>query len=36
MPTVNVDLTELPRLTNPAFYPLYADRSRYLVLYGGA
>lgn len=31
-----VDLTELPSLTNNAFYPLYGNRDRYLVLYGGA
>ena len=36
MPTVTVDLTELPKLTNDIFYPLYKDESRYLVLYGGA
>lgn len=36
MAEINVDLTALPQLTNPAFYPLYADRQRYLVLYGGA
>lgn len=36
MAEINVDLTALPQLTNPAFYPLYADKNRYLVLYGGA
>lgn len=33
---VRVDLRALPRLTNPVYYPLHRDRSRYLVLYGGA
>ena len=36
MPAINVDLTELPKLTNDVYYPLYRDKSRYLVLYGGA
>lgn len=36
MPKVTVDLTELPKLTNDIFYPLFKDKSRYLVLYGGA
>lgn len=35
MPTVNIDLTELPNLTNDKFYPLYGNKSRYLVLMGG-
>jgi len=35
MPTITVDLTSLPELTNEAFYPLFEDRSRYLVLKGG-
>lgn len=35
MPTINVDLTELPNLTNDKFYRYYADRHRYLVLMGG-
>ena len=35
-PKVSVDLTALPELTNKKFYPLYADTSRYLVLWGGA
>jgi phage terminase large subunit len=36
MPQVTIDLTELPRLTNEAFYPFYNNRDRCLVLYGGA
>lgn len=35
MATINVDLTELPNLTTDKFYPLYWDKSRYLVLMGG-
>lgn len=35
MPTINIDLTELPNLTNDKFYPLYGNKSRYLVLMGG-
>lgn len=35
MPTINVDLTELPNLTNDKFYRYYGDRHRYLVLMGG-
>ncbi|MEX2395883.1 MAG: PBSX family phage terminase large subunit [Balneolales bacterium] len=35
MAKINVDLTELPRLTNDKFYPLMANKSRYLVLVGG-
>lgn len=35
MPTVNVDLTELPNLTPGKFYPLYFNRDRYMVLMGG-
>lgn len=31
-----VDLTALPKLTNPIYYPLYKDQHRYMVLYGGA
>jgi phage terminase large subunit len=34
MPTI--DLTSLPSLTNDTFYPLYLDKSRYLILWGGA
>jgi len=33
---INIDLTALPELTNDIYYPLYKDKSRYLVLYGGA
>lgn len=32
---INLDLTRLPDVTNDKFYPLYNDRSRYLVLVGG-
>lgn len=35
MPQVEVDLTELPNLTNDEFYPFYFNQSRYLVLKGG-
>jgi phage terminase large subunit len=35
MTTVNVDLTNLPNLTNHKFYPLYRNHDRYLVLMGG-
>jgi hypothetical protein len=35
MPTINVDLSELPKLTNEKFYPLYQNNDRYLVLMGG-
>ncbi len=35
MPTINIDLTELPNLTNDKFYPLYMNKDRYLVLMGG-
>lgn len=35
MPTVKVNLTNLPKLTNGKFYPLYRDQNRYLVLMGG-
>lgn len=35
MPTINIDLTELPTLTNDRFYPLYSNKDRYLVLMGG-
>ena len=34
MPTV--DLTNLKELSNPAYFPLFNNRDRYLVLYGGA
>lgn len=33
---IKIDLTALPELTNDVYYPLYKDKSRYLVLYGGA
>jgi phage terminase large subunit len=33
---ISIDLTALPELTNKLFYPLYNNKSRYLVLYGGA
>lgn len=32
---INIDLTELPTLTNDRFYPLYTNKDRYLVLMGG-
>jgi len=32
---IKIDLSRLPELTNDTFYPLYKDRSRYLVLKGG-
>jgi len=32
---VHIDLTNLPAVTNEKFYPLYDDKSRYLVLMGG-
>ena len=35
MQTIDVDLTELPNLTPKKFYPLYWDKSRYMVLMGG-
>lgn len=35
MATINIDLTELPNLTNDKFYPLYTNKDRYLVLMGG-
>ena len=37
MPVINVDFTKsLPAWTNKVFYEYYCNRSRYLVLYGGA
>lgn len=33
---VTIDLTRLREVTNPKFYPLYNNRSRFLILYGGA
>lgn len=35
MPTVKIDLTNLPDITNEKYYSLYNNRDRYLVLYGG-
>ena len=35
MPKINIDLTSLPELTNECYYPLYSNKSRYLVLMGG-
>lgn len=32
---LKVDLSHLPRVTNPTFFPLYKNQSRYLVLKGG-
>ena len=32
---LKIDLSRLPELTNPTFFPLYRDQSRYLVLKGG-
>lgn len=34
--SIEVDLSGLPHVMNPSFYPLYFDESRYLVLMGGA
>lgn len=33
---MNIDLRSLPQITNSAYYPLYLDVNRYMVLYGGA
>lgn len=33
---VNFDLTNLKEITNDIYYPLYANKDRYLVMYGGA
>ena len=33
---IRIDLTALCELTNEVYYPLYRDKRRYLVLYGGA
>ena len=33
---VNVDISMLPEVTNPSFYPLLLCKDRYLVMYGGA
>lgn len=35
MPTIKVNLSNLPKLTVDKFYPLFMDRNRYLVLMGG-
>jgi len=32
---IQIDLTNLPHVTNEKFYSLYSDKSRYLVLWGG-
>ena len=31
-----IDLKNLKKLTNPVYYPLYWNKSRYLVVYGGS
>ena len=33
---IEVNLTNLPQATNDIFYPLYTNKDRYLVLFGGA
>ena len=33
---MEINLENLPHVTNPIYYPLYKDKNRYLVLYGGA
>jgi phage terminase large subunit len=33
---IQIDLSNLPKVTNETFYPLYKNKDRYLVLYGGA
>jgi phage terminase large subunit len=33
---MEINLENLPHITNPIYYPLYKDKERYLVLYGGA
>lgn len=33
---IKIDLSNLPKITNDTFIPLYRDRSRFLVLKGGA
>lgn len=35
MTTINIDFTDLPSLTNSKFYPLYTNKTRYMVLMGG-
>ena len=34
--TIKLELANLPQMTNDKFYPLYGNRSRYLILFGGA
>lgn len=34
--TINVNFENLPKITNDVYVPLYMNKSRYLVLYGGA
>src|SRR5690349_2297935 len=36
MNEVVTDLSDLREITNEVYYPLYENRSRYLILYGGA
>lgn len=36
MTTINIDLSNLPKATNDCYTPLYKNKDRYLVLYGGA
>lgn len=33
---IKIDFTNLPKITNDVYVPLYMNTSRYLVLYGGA
>lgn len=33
---IQIDLSNLPKVTNKIYYPLYKNKNRYLVLYGGA
>jgi len=33
---ITINLNNLPKITNPIYYPLYSNTARYLVLYGGA
>jgi phage terminase large subunit len=33
---MQIDLSKLPDVTNPAFYPLFKNKDRYLVLWGSA
>jgi phage terminase large subunit len=34
--SIKIDFTNLPKITNDVYIPLYMNTSRYLVLYGGA